>query len=868
MPLPESPNSNVEQYLSKISGQTSAVPEAPNSRVEQYLEYIAQNGTVSKEEIAEQVSEWLEENIHEDPTVVIDASLSVSGAAADAKATGDEITDLKADLNQQSASLQKSFDVMTASVVAELPFMWEYGNINASGEDAWGKESPTPRLYYARTNAYNPSAAVAVTVRLLITGGSVQVVKYNSSTGEFIERNMILSNAGTVTVSMVPSVRYRLFIVLPNTYVIDLNAMHQYVTISAESIYVKTAELEEQKSSLFPASRTASMTLTNGNGLITSQGAISTNSSYSHTLAAIKLYAGDYIKTANNAWIYQAVIYDCEPTIPGTIPSDIETVNSNHYLVTETCFIAFNLTASAYDGVLDLDINTSNDSRMQAIIPNQNVLFDKVLELENDAHSGTKIITQQETILSVQKEVVSTEIETVTSGRNAAEFGVLPSNSGSVNTQNLQAMLDNGGTIIIDTPGVYLFSSGLQIGSNTSLLFGNQVYCKRADDDTKSFLINKGAFTQEYNDNIVIDGLYLICDGHYGSWQGTIHGLRGALSFYYVKNLVLNNIRCDDVAGHTYFIHLAKWENVIINNPHIAGNKDAIHVSTGNRLHISNGWFQTNDDPIGLNAMDYVDGCPTLGWIKNVVVENCVDASLKLTGYFARILSGAWLDWTSGNQYRHSDTVVNSSGNVYRMIKDPSVIELMTSTYEPTHTTYTDSTYPDGIKWRYIGNGYVYSAGHENIVFRDIYLKVKRTAAFFIASNNDSYCRAFYPGCSPQRESNIRLESIHCIGDITNLVRIQTPVDYISIKSSKIIAENIFYFEKRGDFMFNSSNKDTYALLANNLVEAKSDASTVGILYNSAQSRGIKLNCYGNYKNGTYSSTVTSGTTVINNDLV
>ena len=102
MPLPESPNSNVEQYLSKISGQTSAVPEAPNSRVEQYLEYIAQNGTVSKEEIAEQVSEWLEENIHEDPTVVIDASLSVSGAAADAKATGDEISELKADLDNLS----------------------------------------------------------------------------------------------------------------------------------------------------------------------------------------------------------------------------------------------------------------------------------------------------------------------------------------------------------------------------------------------------------------------------------------------------------------------------------------------------------------------------------------------------------------------------------------------------------------------------------------------------------------------------------------------------------------------------------------------------------------------------------------------
>ena len=89
MALPGAPNSRSEQYLAKIAGQNVALPEAPNSRVEQYLDYIAEHGTVSKEEIAEQVSDWLEENIHEDPTVVIDSSLSVSGAAADAKAAGD-----------------------------------------------------------------------------------------------------------------------------------------------------------------------------------------------------------------------------------------------------------------------------------------------------------------------------------------------------------------------------------------------------------------------------------------------------------------------------------------------------------------------------------------------------------------------------------------------------------------------------------------------------------------------------------------------------------------------------------------------------------------------------------------------------------
>jgi len=140
MSLPESPNSNVEQYLSKISGQTSAVPEAPNSRVEQYLEYIAKNGTVSKEEIAEQVSEWLEENIHEDPTVVIDASLSVSGAAADAKAAGDEIADLKADLSESVSVLKSALDEKadvkdTTESDVDLDITDYYGNVIVRFED-------------------------------------------------------------------------------------------------------------------------------------------------------------------------------------------------------------------------------------------------------------------------------------------------------------------------------------------------------------------------------------------------------------------------------------------------------------------------------------------------------------------------------------------------------------------------------------------------------------------------------------------------------------------------------------------------------------------------------------------------------------
>ena len=106
MSLPEAPQSRGEQYLSKIAGVDKGIPEVPQSRVEQYLEYIANNGVgPSEEEIAEAVTEWMADNIHEDPTVVIDKSLAVEGAAADSKSVGDEINDLKADLIQHTSQI-------------------------------------------------------------------------------------------------------------------------------------------------------------------------------------------------------------------------------------------------------------------------------------------------------------------------------------------------------------------------------------------------------------------------------------------------------------------------------------------------------------------------------------------------------------------------------------------------------------------------------------------------------------------------------------------------------------------------------------------------------------------------------------------
>lgn len=56
-------------------------------------------GTPTQEQVAEAVSDWADEHITVETGVVIDTSLSVAGAAADAKKVGDEISDLKSQIS-------------------------------------------------------------------------------------------------------------------------------------------------------------------------------------------------------------------------------------------------------------------------------------------------------------------------------------------------------------------------------------------------------------------------------------------------------------------------------------------------------------------------------------------------------------------------------------------------------------------------------------------------------------------------------------------------------------------------------------------------------------------------------------------------
>lgn len=76
---------NFEVWVEPKPGNNADLSESDLSLIQQAID------STSPTVIAETVSDWLDENITNPTNPAIDASLSVAGAAADAKATGDAI---------------------------------------------------------------------------------------------------------------------------------------------------------------------------------------------------------------------------------------------------------------------------------------------------------------------------------------------------------------------------------------------------------------------------------------------------------------------------------------------------------------------------------------------------------------------------------------------------------------------------------------------------------------------------------------------------------------------------------------------------------------------------------------------------------
>lgn len=476
------------------------------------------------------------------------------------------------------------------------------------------------------------------------------------------------------------------------------------------------------------------------------------------------------------------------------------------------------------------------------------------------SESRTKIIEQISIVNSERKEVVETQIATVSSVVDASNYGVLPSNSGATNRANLQTLLDNGGSIYINVAGTYDFDGTLYIGSDTELFFGKQVYCRKTSD-IGGFLLNKGALTKEYDSNITIKGLNLICNSKSGSAMNYVVGLRGQIAFYYINNLIIDGFICKDIPSTTYCMHLAKWNNILIQNSIFEGEKDGIHLNCGTDATIRHCSFKTNDDPIALNAHDYVTGVPEYSWIENVLVEDCIDrGNLKGDGRTALILGGSWLDWKSGKSYRHSDTIVATNGYVYRLISSFDLTETV-STISPTHED-GDVQYSDGCTWRFIQKNTIYNVGCRNVVFRNIKIEANRTFGFIFNYDNDGYSRSYYPGAVAVAQENFVFDNIIVKKgvEIVRLLQLKTPVDFIRVINSKLKLTTLIKATDK-DWNNTNNNQKCKVIIKGNIINTN-------YLFEMNKDYDFIISANDNLKLRTINNIISNGTvTYLENDL-
>jgi hypothetical protein len=367
---------------------------------------------------------------------------------------------------------------------------------------------------------------------------------------------------------------------------------------------------------------------------------------------------------------------------------------------------------------------------------------------------------------------------------DAGTLGFSPEKSGTENAKALQRAVDQAGTIIVSQPGIYRMAATVYVGSHTSLVFGNGVFLQKVDENGEfcHVILNKGALTRTYDENITVAGLHIMVNG-VDCRKFEAYGLHGQLAFFYAKDIRVERFRCLDLGPKQYGIHVCTFEDLIVDDVIIKGKKDGVHLGRGKRFTISNGIFQTFDDAVALNGHDYSTGNPELGWIEDGVVEKCQDLDAEnTTGFFCRILAGGWIDWRHGMEVQQSDSVV-SHGRVYRVQVEPDG-KVYTSLTQPSHEKGRQVL--DGITWGVVQEDATYSAGVRNVTFRDITLHKPR-AAFSVHFDNDRYSRSYYPGAVIPVQENIAFDNIRVTHDQEiPLLLINTPVDVVTITHASI----------------------------------------------------------------------------------
>lgn len=188
--------SRIENIMENILGGSNELLP-PMSRTEEYLLQILEkiDESATPEQITEAVSAYLDDHLTNPTNPPIDNSLTIEGAAADAKKTGNEISALKEDLSEYES-------IFTADVSESIDnWLDAHPEATTTVQDGSLTLSKFARVENPDNYIGNDSEKLASAINALTTGGLILLDRdYNLTSNVIITRN---SGVGRVVIKSI-----------------------------------------------------------------------------------------------------------------------------------------------------------------------------------------------------------------------------------------------------------------------------------------------------------------------------------------------------------------------------------------------------------------------------------------------------------------------------------------------------------------------------------------------------------------------------------------------------------------------------------------------------------------------------------------